>query len=197
MSFSSPAVVRNSVFRHHQTLRRVSQRKRRTKKVRICYTGLSLTRNVYSRPKRSFRRIDLPPYAPSFITRVCRSGFHILRGRFGQARRAFSISETCYRYQPELSDENGLIADWLVALTNAKKTWGFGLCFLHLRNMKGFRWNHKRVYRIYRQLELNMRIKSRKRLQREKPEPLAVPEAPNELWSIGGWQNVPDTECAG
>ena len=100
------------------------------------------------------------------------------------ACRTFSISETCYRYQPKLSDENELIADWLVTLTDAKKTWGFGLCFLHLRNVRGFGWNHKRVYRIYRELELNMRIKPRKRLQREKPEPLAVPEAPNEVWSM-------------
>ena len=30
---------------------------------------------------------DLPPEAPSFITRVCRLGFHILRRQFGQARR--------------------------------------------------------------------------------------------------------------
>jgi len=29
-----------------------------------------------------------------------------------------------------------------------------------------------------------MRIKPRKRLQRERPEPLAVPEAPNEVWSM-------------
>ena len=100
------------------------------------------------------------------------------------ACRAFRISETCYRYQPKFSDENELIADWLTALTNAKKSGGFGLCFLHLRNVKGFRWNHKRVYRIYRELELNMRIKPRKRLQREKPEPLVVPEAPNEVWSM-------------
>ena len=83
------------------------------------------------------------------------------------ACRAFSISETCYRYRPKLSDENERIADWLVALTTAKKTWGFGLCFLHLRNVKGFGWNHKRVYRIYRELELNMRIKPRKRLHRK------------------------------
>ena len=100
------------------------------------------------------------------------------------ACRTFSISETCYRYQPKLSDENELIGDWLVTLTDTKKTWGFGLCFLHLRNVKGFGWNHKRVYRIYRELELNMRIKPRKRLQREKPAPLAVPEAPNEVWSM-------------
>ncbi|GAA6210258.1 hypothetical protein NBRC116601_35510 [Cognatishimia sp. WU-CL00825] len=95
------------------------------------------------------------------------------------ACRTFSISETCFRYQPKLSDEDELIADWLVTLTDRKKAWGFGLRFLHLRNVKGFGWNHKRVYRIYRELELNMRIKPRKRLQRDKPEPLAVPKAPN------------------
>jgi len=100
------------------------------------------------------------------------------------ACRTFSISETCYRYVPKLSDENELIADWLVALTKAKKTWGFGLCYLHLRNVRGFGWNHKRVYRIYRELELNMRIKPRKRLKREKPDALTVPEAPNEVWSM-------------
>jgi len=33
-------------------------------------------------------------------------------------------------------------------------------------------------------LELNLRIKPRKRLNREKPEPLAVPEAINEVWSM-------------
>ena len=98
--------------------------------------------------------------------------------------RTFSISESCYRYQPKLSDENELIADWLVTLTDRKKAWGFGLCYLYLRNVKGFGWNHKRVYRIYRELELSMRIKPRKRLHREKPEPLAVPEAPNEVWSM-------------
>ena len=50
--------------------------------------------------------------------------------------------------------------------------------------MKGFRWNHKRVYRIYRELELNLRIKPRKRLKRDKPDPLDVPTAPNQMWSM-------------
>ena len=39
------------------------------------------------------------------------------------------------------------------------------------------------VYRIYRELELNMRIKPRKRLRREKPDALSVPEAPNQVWA--------------
>ncbi len=99
------------------------------------------------------------------------------------ACRAFSISKTCYRYVCKLSDESEEIADWLVKLTEAKKAWGFGLCFLHLGNVRGFGWNHKRVYRIYCELELNLQIRSRKRLQRERPEPLAVPEAPNRTWS--------------
>ena len=50
--------------------------------------------------------------------------------------------------------------------------------------MKGQPWNPKRVYRIYCALELNLRIKPRKRLKRDKPEVLAVPEAPNITWSM-------------
>jgi putative transposase len=50
-----------------------------------------------------------------------------------------SISATCYAYQALLSDENAEIADWLLRLTTANKRWGFGLCFLFLRNTKGFK----------------------------------------------------------
>jgi putative transposase len=78
----------------------------------------------------------------------------------------FGISETCYRYQAKPRDENAEIADRLLRLTQGQRNWGFDLCFLHLRNVKGFQWNHKRVYRIYRALELNLRIKPKKRLVR-------------------------------
>lgn len=100
------------------------------------------------------------------------------------ACEVFNISETCFRYQPLLADENAVIAEWLVKLTITWRNWGFGLCFLYLRNVKGFKWNHKRVYRIYRELGLNMRIKPKKRLVREKPDKLSVPEYINEVWSM-------------
>ena len=100
------------------------------------------------------------------------------------ACQAFGISQTCYRYKAKLDAENVLIADWLVRLTNNQRNWGFGLCFLYLRNLKGFKWNHKRVYRIYREIELNLRIKPRHRLVREKPLPLAVPTEINQSWSM-------------
>jgi putative transposase len=100
------------------------------------------------------------------------------------ACRTFGVSETCYRYSPKLDQENERIAGLLVGLTQARRNWGFGLCFLYLRNVKGHGWNHKRVYRIYCELELNMRIKPKKRLKREKPEELAVPDQPNTTWSM-------------
>lgn len=96
----------------------------------------------------------------------------------------FSISETCYRYQAKLSRKNAETADWLVRLTHNHGNWVFGLCFSYLRNVKGFRWNHKRVYRIYRELELNLRIKPRKRLVREKPQPWPFLKL---LMSAGQW----------
>lgn len=106
------------------------------------------------------------------------------RTNIQHACRTFEVSQTCYRYQAKASDENARIADWLVQLTTTYRDWGFGLCFLYLRNVKGLGWNHKRVYRIYRELELNLRIKPKKRLVREKPEPLVVPGSINQVWSM-------------
>lgn len=98
--------------------------------------------------------------------------------------KLFAISETTYRYKTKLQDENIRIANWLLCITQNQRNWGFGLCFLYLRNVKGFAWNHKRVYRIYRELELHMRIKPKKRLIREKPETLSVAMAINQCWSM-------------
>ena len=100
------------------------------------------------------------------------------------ACQLFVVSESCYRYQPQLNEENEVIADWLLRIIGSQRNRGFGLCFLYLRNVKGFRFNHKRVYRIYCELSLNMRIKPKKRLKRDKPEPLAVPQSSNECWSM-------------
>jgi len=97
---------------------------------------------------------------------------------------AFGISESCYRYERKRDAENDEVGNWLIRLTDNHRNWGFGLCYLYLRNVKGFKWNHKRVYRIYKELELNLRIKPRKRLVREKPEALTVPQAINQVWSI-------------
>lgn len=100
------------------------------------------------------------------------------------ACKSFSVSESAYRYQSKNNVENQRVADWLLCLTQTHKRWGFGLCFMYLRNVKGFAWNHKRVYRIYRELELNLHIKPRRRLKRDRPDPLGETTAINQVWSM-------------
>ena len=97
---------------------------------------------------------------------------------------ALVVSPSSYYYQPKQRAKNDLIADWLIRLTHNQRNWGFGLCFLYLRNVQGMKCNHKRVYRIYRQLELNMRIKPKRRIVRETPQPLTVPKEPDQVWSM-------------
>ena len=103
-----------------------------------------------------------------------------------KACACFSLSESCYRYQKKNNDENDKIADWLVRLVNDphKRRWGFGLCFDYLRIVKGYQWNHKRVYRIYCDLELNLRIKPKRRIKRNKPEVLGTATEINQTWSM-------------
>ncbi len=95
-----------------------------------------------------------------------------------------SISKSTYYYKPRLSNENAMIADYLLRLTQTHKRWGFKLCYLYLRSVKGYKFNHKRVYRIYRELELNLRIKPRRRIKRDKPEALSVLSKINQTWSM-------------
>lgn len=101
-----------------------------------------------------------------------------------QACAAYRISPCCLRYERKLSDDNAQIAYLLLGLTQSQRNWGFGMCFLYLRNVKGYTWNHKRVYRIYCELELNLRIKPKKRIKRDVPVALSVPEKINQVWSM-------------
>ena len=100
------------------------------------------------------------------------------------ACEAFGVSETRYQYRAKASAEIELIADLLVKPTHNQRNWGLGLCFLCLRNVRGHKWKQKCVYRIYRQLELSLRIKSRRRLLREQPEPPKGPQGLNEFRSM-------------
>ncbi len=61
------------------------------------------------------------------------------------ACEAFKVSEACYRYISKRNPENEEIANWLLGLTDNHRSWGFGLCFLNLRNVRGFGWDHKRA----------------------------------------------------
>jgi putative transposase len=53
----------------------------------------------------------------------------------------------------------------------------------YLKN-QGYAWNHKKVYRVYCEMSLNLRTKPKKRLPIRYPKPLVVPAVVNISWSL-------------
>lgn len=96
--------------------------------------------------------------------------------------RLHLISEGCYRHEPSSGKDDQIIAV-IERLAATHPRWGFGLMFHWMRN-QGYLWNHKRVYRVYCDLSMNLRIKPKKRLPNRNPQPLSVPDAPNICWSM-------------
>lgn len=99
-----------------------------------------------------------------------------------QACRLVGLSRSTYRYQAQRLDDTEIV-EALTALAERHRRWGFDKMMDWLRK-EGFKWNHKRVYRVYRELGLNRRVKPKKRLPARHPQPLLQPIAANQVWSI-------------
>ncbi|OBT09343.1 transposase [Vibrio sp. UCD-FRSSP16_10] len=99
-----------------------------------------------------------------------------------RACRVVGISDSVYRYQPDLHRDDEVI-DALKKAVERYPAYGFSKLFKTLKRW-GYKWNHKRVHRIYRSLNLNMRRRKKKRLPTRNPMPLCVPEKVNICWSM-------------
>jgi putative transposase len=71
----------------------------------------------------------------------------------------------------------------LLQLAKEHIRWGFNKMYQTIRN-QGYKWNHKRVRRIYCELKLNLRKKPKKRFPIREPKALLQPLKPNYCWSI-------------
>jgi putative transposase len=99
-----------------------------------------------------------------------------------RACRVIGISRTAYRYRARKSDDEE-IKRALTEIAERKPRWGFQKMYDYLRN-QGKKWNHKRVYRVYCEMGLNIGIKPKKRLPSRTPVELAQPQQANQSWSI-------------
>ena len=101
---------------------------------------------------------------------------------------AIGLSRSVYRYQARPRDDTETI-ELLVKLADRYPRYGFGKLFQLIRRA-GHKWNHKRVYRVYCGLKMNLRRKGKRRLPSRHPEPLAVPDYANDCWSVDFMSDV-------
>jgi len=99
-----------------------------------------------------------------------------------QACVLFCISTSVFYYRAKRKDDSEVI-EQLSILADLHQQWGFWMMFHRLRKLR-YQWNHKRVYRIYTGMRLNMRNKRKKRLPARVKEPLLCPIQANITWSL-------------
>lgn len=99
-----------------------------------------------------------------------------------QACKALRVPRSTYQYKPTPKNDSPLIQE-LETLVAKHPAIGFWQSYYRIRR-KGFLWNHKRIYRVYTALHLNIRRRFKKRLPARVKQALFQPQAINEVWSI-------------
>lgn len=101
-----------------------------------------------------------------------------------QACSSVSMSRATYYRKPvDKAIKEAPVIDALNTIIAKHGRWGFGLCFDRLRN-QGYPWNHKKVWRVYKDMKLNMPRRTKKRLPKLPKQPLVAPILPNHIWSL-------------
>lgn len=95
----------------------------------------------------------------------------------GLARRGY------YRGEVASTGRDAAVIDALQGIVARHGRWGFWKCFFRLR-LDGHGWNHKRVWRVYRSLKLNLPRRTRRRLPLRERQPLGTAHQANALWSM-------------
>lgn len=99
-----------------------------------------------------------------------------------RACRICGLSQSAYYYKAKKSDDTE-IEEALQELAGRYPRRGFEMMFKQLRR-DGYKWSHKRVYRVYCELKLNLRIKPKKRITSRERTSLLQPLYRNMCWSI-------------
>lgn len=99
-----------------------------------------------------------------------------------QACKVVSLPRSKVQYKPKPKQDEPII-DQLKELVDKHPSIGFWQSYYRIRR-KGFNWNHKKVYRVYTEMKLNIRRRYKKRLPARVKQALYQPAALNEVWSI-------------
>lgn len=109
------------------------------------------------------------------------------------ACKACNVSRSAYYYKAKLRPEDKAIQSVLTDLAKKHIRWGFDK-MMPIIKQAGHPWNHKRVYRVYCEMDLNLRVKPKKRLPSREAKSLLQPLARNICWSV---DFMSDALCSG
>jgi putative transposase len=87
-----------------------------------------------------------------------------------------------YRLVDRAPGDDEIIAA-LNAVVEKRPRWGFWKCYDRLR-LNGHAWNHKRVYRVYKAMKLNLPRRTKRRLPKRVQQPMVVEARANAGWSM-------------
>lgn len=104
-----------------------------------------------------------------------------------QACKEVNLPRSTFQYEPVQKNDEEIMNN-LLQLVDKFPAIGFWMCFYRLRK-KGYTWNHKRVYRVYTEMRLNIRRRARKRLPARVKQALFQPDSPNQVWSVDFMQD--------
>lgn len=99
-----------------------------------------------------------------------------------QACSIVKLARSTHSYVSRKKPDTDVMQELSILIANYPAI-GFWQCYYRLRR-KGFVWNHKHVYRVYTQMGLNIRRRTRKRLPARVKQALFHPESINQVWSI-------------
>ena len=75
------------------------------------------------------------------------------------------------------------VIDRLNSVVSKHSRWGFWKCY-HWMRQHGDSYNHKKVWRVYKDLGLNLPRRKKKRLPQRVQQPLNVSPEPHVMWSM-------------
>ena len=99
-----------------------------------------------------------------------------------RACRLAGLNLSTWQYRARRQERSAL-RERLKELASQRRRFGYRRLHALLRR-EGWRVNHKAVHRIYVEEGLQVRQRKRKRLARVERQPMLVPQAPNQRWSM-------------
>jgi putative transposase len=98
----------------------------------------------------------------------------------GRACKIVDLARSLFYYKTKKDDTE--VINKLESMVKELPSRGFDEYFGRIRN-EGYKWNHKRVRRVYRLMKLNIRRRHKRRVPARVKEPLTVPQGLNYCWS--------------